>query len=178
MDLLPFPVLEGLKFLWSELNALTLSVSPFKQQPHKMVKRQPANCLSAFDHFVGLALKRLTWPYEHITWNEITDAKPFQVTGLFIYPMKTSEKRRLYRKRRVVWIGLISLSEQDKNLSFSTNVPLLYPLKTSENLCFSDVFRWYRSETLVKNGLIGNVDKYLRKPRSSRSQMFFKIGVL
>ena len=118
-------------------------MSPFKQQPHKMVKRihticrrQPANCLSAFDHFVELALKRLTWPYEHITWNEIIDAKPFQVTGLFIYPLKTSEKRRVYRKRRVVWIGLISLSEQDKNLSFSTIVPLLYPLKTSENLRF------------------------------------------
>ena len=36
---------------------------------------------------------------------------------------------------------------------FSTNVPLLYPLKTSENLRFSDVFRGYRSGTLVKNGL-------------------------
>ena len=37
---------------------------------------------------------------------------------------------------------------------FSTNVPLLYPLKTSENLRFSDVFRGYRIETLVENGLI------------------------
>ena len=36
----------------------------------------------------------------------------------------------------------------------STNVPLLYPLKTSENLQFSDVVRGYRSETLVKNGFI------------------------
>ena len=32
---------------------------------------------------------------------------------------------------------------------FSTNVPLLYPLKTSGNL----VFRGYRSRTLVENGL-------------------------
>ena len=37
---------------------------------------------------------------------------------------------------------------------FSTNVPLLYPLKTSENLWFSDVFKGYRSGTLVENGLI------------------------
>ena len=37
--------------------------------------------------------------------------------------------------------------------SFSTNVPLLYRLKTSENLRFSDVFRGYRSGLLVKNGL-------------------------
>ena len=36
----------------------------------------------------------------------------------------------------------------------STNVPLLYPLKTSENLQFSDVVRGYRSETLVKNGFM------------------------
>ena len=36
---------------------------------------------------------------------------------------------------------------------FLTNVPLLYPLKTSEKLRFSDVFRGYRSGTLVENGL-------------------------
>ena len=41
---------------------------------------------------------------------------------------------------------------------FSTSVPLLYPLKTSENLQFSDVFREYRSGTLVENGL-NYVDK-------------------
>ena len=34
---------------------------------------------------------------------------------------------------------------------FSTNVPLLYPLKTYENLRFS-VFREYRSGTLVEHG--------------------------
>ena len=37
---------------------------------------------------------------------------------------------------------------------FSTNVPLLYPLKTSENRRFCDVFRGYRSATLAENGLI------------------------
>ena len=37
--------------------------------------------------------------------------------------------------------------------TFSTNVPLLYPLKTSENLWFSDAFRRYRSGTLVENAL-------------------------
>ena len=42
------------------------TTSPFKRQPHKMVKhtqtiRQmlPTSCLSLFDHFVGLALKWL-----------------------------------------------------------------------------------------------------------------------
>ena len=37
---------------------------------------------------------------------------------------------------------------------FSTNVPLLYPRKTSENRIFSDVFRGCRSGTLVANGLM------------------------
>ena len=36
---------------------------------------------------------------------------------------------------------------------FSTSVPLLYPLKTSKNLRFSDVFRGYGSGTLVENEL-------------------------
>ena len=36
---------------------------------------------------------------------------------------------------------------------FSTNVPLLYPLKTSENLWFSDVLR-EQSGTLLENGLV------------------------
>ena len=33
---------------------------------------------------------------------------------------------------------------------FSANVPLLYPLKTSENQRFADVFKEYRSKTLIK----------------------------
>ena len=36
---------------------------------------------------------------------------------------------------------------------FQANVPFLYPLKTSENLQFSDVFRWYRKGTLAWNSL-------------------------
>ena len=37
--------------------------------------------------------------------------------------------------------------------SFSADVSLLYLLKTSENRRFSDIFRGYRSGTLVGNGL-------------------------
>ena len=37
---------------------------------------------------------------------------------------------------------------------FSTHAPLLYPLKTSENRRFSDLFRGYRSGTWVENGLM------------------------
>ena len=37
---------------------------------------------------------------------------------------------------------------------FQANVPFLYPLKTSENLWFSDVSRGYRKGTLAWNGSI------------------------
>ena len=36
---------------------------------------------------------------------------------------------------------------------FLANVPILHPLKTLENLCFTDVFREYKMETLARNGL-------------------------
>ena len=49
------------------------------------------------------------------------------------------------------------LDEFERINQFSTNAPLLYPPKTSENRRFSDVFRGYRSGTLVENGLIGRV---------------------
>ena len=49
--------------------------------------------------------------------------------------------------------GIFLLSKNAFN-PFSKNVPLLYPLKTSENEKFSDVFRGGRSGTLVENGLI------------------------
>ena len=39
---------------------------------------------------------------------------------------------------------------------FSTNFPLLYSLKTSENPRFSDVYRGCRRGTLVENGLKDN----------------------
>ena len=37
---------------------------------------------------------------------------------------------------------------------FLANVPILYPLKTSENLWFSGVFRGCQMGTLARNGLI------------------------
>ena len=49
-----------------------LLFSPLKCQPNKMVKQTqtirqllPTNCLSVFDHFVGSALKGLTFPLGH-----------------------------------------------------------------------------------------------------------------
>ena len=39
--------------------AEVLKLSPFKRQPVKMAK-ESSSCLSVFEHFVGLALKRLS----------------------------------------------------------------------------------------------------------------------
>ena len=39
------------------------------------------------------------------------------------------------------------------NTPFLANVPILYPLKISENLCFCGVFRGYKMGTLTRNGL-------------------------
>ena len=42
--------------------------------------------------------------------------------------------------------------------SFSTNVSLLYPLETSENIQFSDVSRGYRNGTFFENELNNSQD--------------------
>ena len=44
--------------------------------------------------------------------------------------------------------------------SFHVNVPFLYPLKTSENQRFSDVFREYRNEAFARNALSNKVLGY------------------
>ena len=43
---------------------------------------------------------------------------------------------------------------------FQPIVPLLYPLKTSEKLGYSDVFWGYKSGTLVENGLMEQIRNY------------------
>ena len=49
--------------------------------------------------------------------------------------------------------GIVLKQVKEDLNTFSTNVPLLYPLKTLENQRFSDVFKGCRSGTLVENGL-------------------------
>ena len=55
---------------------------------------------------------------------------------------------------------------------FSSNVPLLHPLKTSENLRFSDVFRGYKIGTLVENGLntVSEIEFVLMRLNMSTNQ--------
>ena len=54
--------------------------------------------------------------------------------------------------------GVIEKIQNEFN-SFPSNVPLIYPLKASENLRISDVFRGYR--TLVENGLRNKKEDFL-----------------
>ena len=71
------------------MKKLKVSGLPFKRQPHKIAKHTqrirrllPTNCLSVFDPFVGLVLKRLTvnsgvyiFEFEHmktINWTHFT----------------------------------------------------------------------------------------------------------
>ena len=50
------------------------------------------------------------------------------------------------------------LSKNDSFFSpFQARVPILYPLKTPENLSFSGVFRGYKMEALVRNELIKSI---------------------
>ena len=63
-------------------------------------------------------------------------------------PMLTSGKPPVNIRKTILCILLSRINP------FSTNVSLLYPQKTSENLRFSDVFRGCRSGTLIENGLI------------------------
>ena len=71
------------------------------------------------------------------------------------YPLIDASKSAYHGVGNIVFRNVLRTYQMDdSNLKpFSSNVPLLYPLKTSENLRFSDVFIGYRGETLVKNGL-------------------------
>ena len=49
---------------------------------------------------------------------------------------------------------------------FWANIPILYALKTPENLCFFPVFKVYKMGTLVRNGL---------SSATSRQHVFWKM---
>ena len=50
-----------------------------------------------------------------------------------VYVLRISKRAKVFGKFYII--------------HFSPNVPFLYPLKTSENLCFSDIFREDRKAT-------------------------------
>ena len=70
------------------------------------------------------------------------------------YILNKFNKASSQQRSRYLLNRLFSLADVFDFNPFRTNVPLLYPLKTSEKLQFPDVFKGYRSGTLVQNGLI------------------------
>ena len=103
----------------------------------------------------------------------LSSFNPFQANFPLPYALKTSEKlqfsldSRGYRDgtskewnkimKIMKWHIIINFIERFCYLlsfnPFQVNVPLPYPLKTSEKLPFSYNFRGYRSGTLIENGL-------------------------
>ena len=69
---------------------------------------------------------------------------------------ETSELADFYRMASMVLSGL---NNRFLSNPFSTYDPLLCPLKFSENLWFSDVFRGYRNGKMVENRLIIKTQK-------------------
>ena len=62
---------------------------PFKRQPQKMIKHTQAirwlNCLSVFDHFLGLALKGLRLMYCREKCVKIFHCTSFTIASLNIF---------------------------------------------------------------------------------------------
>ena len=86
---------------FENLAANVARFQPFKSQPHRMVKHTqticrllPTNCLSVFEHFEGLALKRLkcVWPFCEVR----TIFWPFwkiDLDSMCLFQMKTKNSR-------------------------------------------------------------------------------------
>ena len=80
--------------------------------------------------------------------------KKIRIMIIANYILNKFNKASSQQRSRYLLNRLFSLADVFNFNPFSTNFPLLYPLKTSEKLQFSDVFRGYRSGTLVQNGVI------------------------
>ena len=67
---------------------------------------------------------------------------------------KVGQKSSSAGRKEKYQIATLDISAREVFNPFSTSVALLYPLKTSENRRFFDLFRGYRSGTWAENGLI------------------------
>ena len=59
-----------------------------------------------------------------------------------------------YAAKRHSNLKMLLLDHEAYVKPFLANAPILYPLKTPENIWFSGVFRASKMRTLVRNGLI------------------------
>ena len=87
-----------------------------------------------------------SWPSNSTLWLPSSQLTP----GQCVKNVQTQLERRRYKTSTLkfaLWCFYCYLNP------YSTNVPLLYPLKISKNRRFSDVFRGCRNRTLLKIGL-------------------------
>ena len=82
-----------LSFRHKKQKSKNVADTTFKQQPHKMVQHTPTirrqqNCLSVFDHFVGLALKGLIGLYLDFFWMRISVRDRHQILPLILSKFK------------------------------------------------------------------------------------------
>ena len=80
----------------------------------------------------------------------------------FIWPNNFMKEKYLTYKQQIMYpIQKKNVFFVSCNNPFQPNISFLYPLKTSENLWFSDVFRGYRNGILARKGLIKNASQNL-----------------
>ena len=102
----------------------------------------PANCLRVFDHFVGLALKRLILIHYHYKY------------------MVRHDNSSIRNKDATENLLLLNL--------LVPNPPFSTPQKHQKPLRFSDVFRGLRKGALRKNGLIAYIKVASHQPISDQ----------
>ena len=110
-------------------------------------------CSPILKSFYSNSLKLFTKPFVKITFAGTGSS----VVNLSLFLPRCFDKlweHSIFYKTLLLPIWHIHFSVNKNNCftPFLTNVPLLYPLKTSENLRY--VFMGYRSGTLVDNSLI------------------------
>ena len=84
------------------------------------------NCLSMFDHFVGLALKGLgkPWQWSELAQNENSKSMPYQMT----------RSKETVKQENVEYLKKWTCSFQSNTyITHLFPMHFLYPLKTSEN---------------------------------------------
>ena len=108
----------------------------------------PTNCLSVFDHFLGLALKGLKILVFHSQVKVSYD---------------NSSVIRLKVNLKTDVTGNQSKPNFPKKQIFHATGLFLNPLKTSENQRFSDAFRVFRKRSLTRYGL-DKIDYFCKNP--------------
>ena len=102
-----------------------------------------------------------------------------QISNIYDGAFGEKSLQLLFQNENFYFTTILQLSKRSWPLvainPFPTNVPLLYPLRTSKNLRFSDIFRGYKSGTLAENGLIKSISMFTGVLQNSCFYKFYQI---